>query len=230
MQTRTSVRGEWRGRGRESGRTFEAADVARPLDDGHLEAEADSKERDFLLARPLDREHHALRPAHAEPARDKDPATRTSASHVRVCIDSTDPAETTARHASWYFAGFVVCVSGSRSEESTHWRTLASVWTEILHGSYLQDEPAVTPKCGVLERFGDRHVRVVQVGVLPNEHDRHVVDDPFLPNHGVTIGRPIQLLVPYRFVSSLQRDSKSVPLSFISCVRVSAPRLRRFRK
>lgn len=180
-----------REKGEGEGRTFKAADVARPLDDGHLKAEADPEERDLLLAGPLDREHHALRPAHAKPARDKDPATRTSASHGKVCIDSTDPAETTARHASWYFAGFVVCVSGSRSEESTHWRTLASVWTEILHGSYLQDEPAVTPKCGVLERFGDRHVRVVQIGVLPNEHDRHVVDDPFLPNHGVTIGRPI---------------------------------------
>ena len=123
MQTRVSVRSERRGRGRGEGgegRTFKAADVTRPFDDGHLEAEADPKERDLLLAGPLDRKHHALRAAHAEPARDKDPTTRASAPDGTVCINSTDPAETTARHASWYFAGFVVCVSGSRSEESTH--------------------------------------------------------------------------------------------------------------
>lgn len=56
------------------GRTFETADVPCPLDDRHLEPEADTEEGDPLLACPLNREHHALRAAHAEPTRNEDTA------------------------------------------------------------------------------------------------------------------------------------------------------------
>ena len=34
--------------------------------------------------------------------------------------NDTYPADTTAPQASWYLAGFETCVSGSRSEASTH--------------------------------------------------------------------------------------------------------------
>ena len=69
------------GRGRERRRTREAADVPRPLDDGHLKAEADSEEGDLLLARPLDGEQHALCPAHAESAGDEDSTAHALVPH-----------------------------------------------------------------------------------------------------------------------------------------------------
>ena len=51
-------------------------DVARPLDDGKLEAEADAQKGDALLACPLDRENHALGTTFAETTWYEDTAGR----------------------------------------------------------------------------------------------------------------------------------------------------------
>lgn len=68
-------------------RTGEAADVARELDDGELEAEADTEEGDVLLARPFDCEHHALCTAHSETTGDE--YTATGGSVVKIESAST---------------------------------------------------------------------------------------------------------------------------------------------
>ena len=56
-------------------RTREAADVACPLAHCELEAKANTKEGDLLLACPLDGEHHTLRTADAEATWHEDTAT-----------------------------------------------------------------------------------------------------------------------------------------------------------
>lgn len=101
-------------------RAREAAHVARPLNDGELEAEADAEEGLLLFARPLDGEHHAFGAAHTEAAGDEDTAGGLVSGGALGMMVGTYFAETTSRHASWYLAGLVCCASGSRSEASTH--------------------------------------------------------------------------------------------------------------
>jgi hypothetical protein len=48
--------------------TWDLEDVTSPFDDGELEPETDAEERDLLLARVLDRQHHPLRATLPEPA------------------------------------------------------------------------------------------------------------------------------------------------------------------
>lgn len=58
--------------------TLQTADVASPLDNSNLETEADTKEWNLLLTRPLDSRNHSLRTTDAETARNDDAPCRQS--------------------------------------------------------------------------------------------------------------------------------------------------------
>lgn len=46
--------------------------------------------------------------------------------------------------------------------------------------THSQDQLPVTPECGMLERLGNRHIRVLQGGVFSDQDDGYRIEQTFL--------------------------------------------------
>jgi hypothetical protein len=77
----------------------------------------------------------------------------------------TYPAPTTALQASWYLAGLDSCISGSKSDDSTHCDDISRGINEE-NGTNVDDEFSVHAEGAVLQRLCNRHIRVFEICVF----------------------------------------------------------------
>lgn len=61
--------------------------------------------------------------------------------------------------------------------------------------SDLQVELAVTSERGMLKRLDDGHIRVLQVGVLADKRDCHLIEQAFLPKRELSERTTNQVIV-----------------------------------
>ena len=188
--------------------------VARPFDHGELEAEADAQEGHFLFAGVLDGEHHAFGAAVSEATWDEDAAVedrcqcRIFEKYQKFDSLGTDDSS----------PGIVIPL-GVR---------LLRLRLQVRRFDPVDGQLPVDPERRMLKGLRNRHVRVLEVGVLANKGDGDGVEEAFLTIREkirVSICAPSlyekkyqpsgQFLPPFSQLCTLRLPLRPHPLDFL---------------